>query len=119
MRKPAIGGRTVPVFDPRRNIHHIPGGKLTRRLIPLLIPAASAGYQQDLSAFMVDMPVVSTAGLKHHIADIDAFRGEHIQVAGALKILRISLVFLPLGEDTVTVKLLVHGVSTVQFRSSS
>ena len=64
---------------------------------------------------MVDMPVVTAAGLEDHVADSDPFRGEHIQVAGTLKILRIGLVFLPLREDTVTVKLLVHDVSTFQF----
>jgi hypothetical protein len=47
---------------------------------------------------MVDMPVVTAAGLEDHVADIDPFRGEHIQVAGTLKILRIGLVFLPLGK---------------------
>ena len=66
---------------------------------------------------MVDMPVVTAAGLEDHVTDIDPFRGEHIQVAGTLKILRIGLVFLPLREDTVTVKLLVNDVSTFQFRA--
>ena len=66
---------------------------------------------------MVNMPVVTAAGLKDHVTDIDPFRGEHIQVAGALKILRIGLIFLPFGKNAVTVKLFVHSISIFQFRA--
>ncbi|MNC72335.1 hypothetical protein D3C75_1233720 [compost metagenome] len=54
------------------------------------------------------MPVIPTAWFKHHIANGYSFGGQHVQVAGAGEILRIGVVFWPFGENTVTVKFLVH-----------
>ena len=56
MGKPAVLGRAVPVFDPGRNVHHVAGLERQRGLFPLLVPAASSGYEKNLPAFVVDVP---------------------------------------------------------------
>ena len=51
-----------------------------------LIPALSAGAQQDLSSVplrMTDVPVVTAARLKGHAADGYALLRQHIQIAPA------------------------------------
>ena len=56
MGKPAVLGRAVPVFDPGRNVHHVAGLERQRGLFPLLVPAASSGYEKNLPSFVVDVP---------------------------------------------------------------
>ena len=67
MRKPAIGGSTMPVLDLRGNIHYISRMQLLRCLAPFLIVAPACHADKDLPAAlcgMMDVPVVPAARLK-------------------------------------------------------
>ena len=67
MAEPAVGLRTVPVLDIRRNGDDIADAQTLRGLALLLIPALAGGTQQQLSAAlggMVDVPVVAAARRK-------------------------------------------------------
>ena len=49
----------MPVLYFRRDVHDVSGFQLLRLLAPLLIIAASACDEQDLTALVVDVPVVT------------------------------------------------------------
>ena len=51
-------------------------------------PYASSGTKQNLTAFMVNVPVITATRLKSHISDSFPFCGKHIQVALPNEILR-------------------------------
>lgn len=50
----------MPMFYFGRNVHYVAGFERTCRLAPLLIPAAATYADEDLSAFVVYVPVVAT-----------------------------------------------------------
>ena len=58
--KPTVGGSSMPMFYFGRNVHYVAGFERTCRLAPLLIPAAATYADEDLSAFVVYVPVVAT-----------------------------------------------------------
>ena len=58
MLEPTVLCCSMPVFYFRRNIHNIACMQLLCRFFPLLIPATSACYKQDLTAFMMNMPII-------------------------------------------------------------
>ena len=58
MLEPAVRCCTVPVLYLRRDIYYVAGFELLRLFPPLLVPAASACDEEDLTALVVDVPVV-------------------------------------------------------------
>ena len=88
MGKPTVLGGPMPVLDFRRDADYIAGVQLLGRLAPLLVVAPTSGTQEDLSAVVVDVPVVPAGGFKGHIGDGDAaFTAQWMQVTGPAKIL--------------------------------
>ena len=102
MRKPAVRGGAVPVFDADGNIDYVARVKLLRRLAPFLIIAAPGDADENLPAAFVGMmymPIVAAAGLKSHVKNADLRGGERGEIAVPDEILRKSVVGLPYGED--------------------
>ena len=72
MGKPTVRSGSVPVLYFRRDVDYIAGVQFFGGLAPFLIVSASCCTKQDLSAAMVDMPVVPAARLKGDIGDRNA-----------------------------------------------
>jgi hypothetical protein len=89
----------MPMLCFRWDIDYIAGAQLAGGLSPFLVPASSASHEKDLPALMVYMPEIAASGLKGHIAYENPFRRQHVQVAGAGKILGIRFVLFPLGKN--------------------
>lgn len=74
MGEPAVFAGTVPVLDACWDVDAVAGMHLDRLLAPFLIVANTSDTNEDLaSAFfgMVDMPVVTAAGLEGDVEDAD------------------------------------------------
>ena len=87
--KPAVGGRTVPVFDSGRNVDDGARKDFLCFLAFLLIPAASVdAYQHLPSAFsgLVDMPVVAASRFKRDMGNIGLLVENREEVAVAKEI---------------------------------
>ena len=69
----------MPVLDLGMDVNHIAGVQFLRFLSPRLVPAMSLGAEQNLSAFMVDMPVVAATRLKGHVGNRAALVGQRLQ----------------------------------------
>ena len=59
MGKPAIRRSAVPVLDTGHNVDHIAGVQLLRLLAPFLIVAPACGTEQNLTAFVMNVPVIA------------------------------------------------------------
>lgn len=59
MLEPGIRRCAMPVLYFRRDIYNVSGFQLLSLFTPLLIIAASACYKEDLTAFVMDVPVVT------------------------------------------------------------
>ena len=88
MLEPGIRSRAVPVFYFRRDVYNISGFQLLCLFAPFLIIAPSACYKEDLTAFVMDMPVIAAARLESHVADAYSFCSEHFQIALSDEVLR-------------------------------
>ena len=70
----------MPVLYLGRNVNHISRVQFLSGFAPLLIITPSSGTKQNLTAFMVNVPVITATRLKSHIPDCYPFCGKHIQV---------------------------------------
>lgn len=69
MREPTIFSRAVPMFLTWGDIHDIARAKLLGGISLFLVPTASGGHEQNLSAFVVNVPRVAATRLKSHVAN--------------------------------------------------
>src|SRR4051794_12412407 len=99
MREPAILCRSMPMLRFRRDINYVASMEFTGRLSPFLIPATAGRHEKDLSAFMVDVPVIPATGFKGHVCDLNPFCREHLQVALAYKVAGVGLVVFSKAEN--------------------
>ena len=81
------------------NIDDITGFHLLSRFSPLLIISTSGSAEQNLSAFVMNMPVIPASWLKSYICNSNSFRCQHGQVTLSNKILCIRIIFLTQWED--------------------
>ena len=104
MAEPAVGLRTVPVLDIRRNGDDIADAQTLRGLALLLIPALAVNTDEQLSAAalrVVDVPVVAAARLKGDVREKHRLsgNGQRLEEAAAGEILRIRVVRLAEAEE--------------------
>src|SRR5438270_3474200 len=99
MREPAILCRSMPMLRFRRDINYVASMEFTGRLTPFLIPATAGSHEKDLSALMVDVPVIPAAGFEGHVCDLNPLCREHLQVALAYKIASVCLVLFSKAEN--------------------
>ena len=85
----------MPVLYLRWDIDHIPRFQLLRRFAPFLIVSAPGSTEQNLTALVMNMPVVPSARFKGDIGNADTLRGQHFQIALAYEKLCVGIVFLP------------------------
>ena len=78
MREETVLGRAVPVFNFRSNVYDIACMKFLGRFAPFLIIADTGSNKQYLTAFMMNMPVVTATWFECNVTDRYALRGEHI-----------------------------------------
>lgn len=88
----------MPMLHFRCNIDDITGFHLLSRFSPLLIISTSGSAEQNLSAFVMNMPVISASWLKGYICNSNSFRCQHGQVTLSNKILCIRIIFSPNGN---------------------
>ena len=62
MREPAVRSRAVPVLHADRNVHHVAGVQLRRRLALLLIVAAPGHTDQNLTAALRGVVISGFSG---------------------------------------------------------
>lgn len=67
MGEPLVRHGAVPVLDLRRNEYHISRMQLPCGLLPFLIPTFAVGTKKYLPALVMNVPIVSTSGLKSNI----------------------------------------------------
>ena len=95
----------MPVLHVRGDVDHVPRQQRPGILAPLLVPAASVGDEQDLAAALggvMDVPVVTAAGLEGDIGDELGLRGvgQRIEVRAPREVLRIGVVGGAQAEQT-------------------
>lgn len=104
--KPRVGLGAMPVLLACRDDNDRAGFEAYGFLSFGLVPAAAGSAQQNLPAALrgvVDVPVVPASWLERHVANRDAFRGEHVQVALAEEILAERGVRVPARENRVEI----------------
>ena len=82
MGKPAVRSCSMPVLDFRRDAYHIAGVQFPWLAAPFLVVTATRSAQEDLSAVVMDMPVVPAPRLKGDVGNGNAaFTAQRTQVA--------------------------------------
>lgn len=92
MGEPTARCRPMPMLHFWRDIDHISRFQLLCRFSPFLIVSPPGSAEQNLTALMVDMPVVPAARFKGDIGNTDALCGQHFQIALANKILGVGII---------------------------
>ncbi len=95
---PAVGGSSVPVFDPFGNLDDRPRNELYGSFAPFLIPAATGYADKHLHLFVVYVPVVAASRLEAHVCDPAVHLGQITVAREVLGISGIGLSFGPHGE---------------------
>ncbi len=96
----------MPVLYLGRNVNHISRVQFLSGFAPLLIITPTRRTKKDLTAVMVDVPVVPTTGLKGHVGNRHAHITQGAQITGPAEILPGHRVETALREQIV--KFLIH-----------
>ena len=82
----------MPVLGLRRHVHHVAGVELNWLLAPLLVVAAPAHGNENLTGLVMDMPVVAATRLECDVGNVDFLaRDQQCQIALPNEILGVCV----------------------------
>ena len=90
----------MPVLHLGRNVDDVAGLKRPGGLPFLLVPTAAGGDEKNLTALVVNVPVVAAAGFKSDVSDDEPLFGEELEPALSNKELRVGRVRISRREKT-------------------